>query len=534
MTYPNTPLDPPIHLLGWPWHGRVSSEPVGNSAPNGTLTTAGGRTVPVGNAHASTALWDIGLPDVTLDAPEPDEQWLGKAILRCSSDGRLYAYGGAEVTGLLSVPGRGTVRRSFDVRVGSAYDDALGRYVPELYGYVYNDTSGVATESAGLTSRALGVPYALLGSSLQLEWADVSRDGCGNLYIVHMSAGTGEIYLARAVVELLMTPAVLEDGQIFVTPSLHKIAGFDDFVSTGPETATTDLTPWTNTEWADADGAAPNVIRPHGAGPPDGGEWVAIASWVEATLDVHLTLRHPWWAWYTADGPQVVWFELSVDSRRAYTRGDGQDIEGELDYRASLAAGDERVSLDMRSTFATSEKPNDLPFPHLSDTLVRGDWSMTLNGDEFSSQTAGWTQTDVSQDVTFGITGLPFARCITMSEWKKYTAVNWDVVTLRGVQPLSDGSAISTRRLREIPKVPFSMLSNKIFGAGRIAHYDDNDVLSLEEIGDALTPSGIDEGTYTIQPEASSEQRRGFFSGSYNPITGEVARNVPGWLHSWI
>jgi hypothetical protein len=80
------PEDAQIDRAGWPWHGLVV---------DGVLTLPSGRTMPIEFAadgdFGHTSLWDIGLPDQPSITADPDEQWLGKAIIR---GGRYFYSGG--------------------------------------------------------------------------------------------------------------------------------------------------------------------------------------------------------------------------------------------------------------------------------------------------------------------------------------------------------------------------------------------------------------------------------------------------------
>lgn len=202
MAYPNSPIDEVPVVWGWPWHGLIE----GAEANSGALVFGSGREVSCGFVnHHNTHLWDIGMPDPEVETDDPDEQWLGKAIVRSRYLGNesftSAAYGGQTFGGSqwypFYAPGYGVMRRRFGIVVQDVLSRLwisasilgwAGSAVPDLF---------MSYSEAGLS----GKPADL--SSIRIQFLDNSPDGRRALFAICPWRQFGDVYaIPRSIIEV--------------------------------------------------------------------------------------------------------------------------------------------------------------------------------------------------------------------------------------------------------------------------------------------------------------------------------------------
>ncbi|TLX65064.1 hypothetical protein DN820_01755 [Stutzerimonas nosocomialis] len=490
MPFPNTPLDPEIEVWGWPWHGLVESE-ISATTLEGLLTLPSGRTMTIQNARDAndTHLWDIGLPDVEVETTDPDEQWLGKAIIRSHFSGQsrsAWCYGGRSfLNGYpIHVPGQGVLQRS--LFIGGYFSGAVDMSL---------SVNGYQSVNNSFTLAQVGIDAAIDVTGLAIHVMDESPDGTSTLMRVIPYAGSGaqlSYYVGRSIIRVNY-----EVGDALAI-TVEVLAPYSSMVyeyAEDPPAANFDSL--NMTLWEMPDGTFQERRSSEGS-PGQGAQSVARRG--QGTGRNHFLYDAPCWAWYRADG--------SVEVIR---------------YRET-----EEITSTYGGSFGSISPPSTASYRRTSHKRLRV-YSGARFGELESINDAGWDV--VSNGVQMTGPGFSSLTVAGQQAWQhSYTATSsW--LTWSPMQ----GVPLANPRIGTNPELAgVGRLSNKVLAPCiRDSPLGWEASAGAEHIyGSALTPSGLDQGIHRINRAAPGAVA--FGTGSYNPITGQTVRHRTDKYVTWV
>lgn len=468
------PEDAQVEICGWPWHGLIV---------DGVLTLPSGRTMLIANSDGfdfnNTSLWDIGLPDPAYVSDDPDEQWLGKAIIR----GYRYFYGGedpewpagAEQYSNPPVYVGGELRKARDLAVNTS---SIGGGVFQVRAEIRID--GVLYQSNALSSTEIGL---VPGTFSSLSAGIIDHRWDRGRWLISVSAAGRRVALAEASLSVA-------GGLMF---ELGLIAG-DAALSV------MDLT-------VDEPVNIPPSQRHTGVGSLDGEP-------IAGTYRARRTGRFLTTAFYNLDASvELVYLHVDAESEFQTT-----DVTQPEHTRTWTNTGTIRLECSLGSTSSLSFECSMEHYANanagapVGSAITRID---KINGSEVFRQegtgSGGWGF--ITGDVPAWAVG------------PNLTAqLDWQLG-----RPFGDwGSVLS---------VGLATPSNCIAQASATATWFPSGApqVTLVHRSSAITPSGIDPGDAFIDSRTTSLQDVFRFQrGSYNPITGQTVRNQREHNYSWI
>ena len=477
-------------LWGWPWHGLATQLPGSNEASI-ALPSGAAQRMPVVGGHW-TYLWDVGRPDRESDSDDPDRAWWGKAILRGTGlPNQLYAYGGLNMNA-------GPIQ--FESGVGrltlSISSKSDGAATLTVRGYL--NLTGVpvsSTASIDISYPDVGADYlAPDGVYWPLRFTLVDRLPNGRAMLLRVSREYGFLigaFETLAIIELIVGG---EAAAITLTRTIHA-SGKD---CQGRITVTEDQ----------RQNRPP--ITTIGGSRARIGTAVSDSS-VEATV----------WAWYEPGGDvQLMTYRARIRYSITETlTGSATQQNGtsrrEVNMDIELAVGGVSASSTIQIEVSTqaSVDNNDS-----SKAVLNVQGSMTLNGTTQKvlggSENGQFTVIGPSDSVPPLDPELA-ARMQTLP-WLRGAGTAWQIASRQSV-------------------LSWQALSNKVLCWA--LYYEDNingDIYGPRRVTytDALTPVGVDSGTYSRH--TSEGLLDGFSRASYNPVTGAVRRNQNTPLYTWV
>lgn len=472
------PEDAKVEVCGWPWHGLIV---------DGVLTLPSGRTMALVNGQRGneTSLWDIGLPNPTYVPADPDEQWLGKAIIR----GSRYFYLG----GNAQWPAIEQQYQNPPVYVGGQLYKArdLEAFTFDLPGGGWGVRvdifiNGVRYQSNVLSSADISLPpqFAPNGrgaaSIIDHRW-DRGR------WLLQVSIPDGARALPVAILE-----ARLQVGPMAMT--LVKLAGADQVLAL----QLAEDTPLNQPVSAFLSGSG---ARPLVAGTYNATRTARFLSsaFYKNNADVALVYTNvEAISTLVAQGDNNVWRDENINTARIWLDG---DLGTTSVIEASFTEVADRPVISQPGTRTARY------FIGADQVHERSEVLPTT-----ASRRGYLPDTDYSAWVVDTRLPLYFES----------------VFTATGRSPTPGGG---------LTALGGSRASNNIFQPSVSVSWVDGPRITVRSVGSAITPSGIDPGgasfdsrNHTTDSQAASK----FGSGSYNPITGQVVRNQTDHFYSWV
>lgn len=467
------PEDAQVEVCGWPWHGLIV---------DGVLTLPSGRTMPlvVGLRGNETSLWDIGLPDPDYVPADPDEQWLGKAIIR----GRQFFYLGGNVqwpwieqqyqNPPVYVGGQLYKARDLEVFTFSLPGGDEGVRVDIFI-------NGVRYQSNILNRAALGIPPSDSTGNISAILIDYRWDRGRWLISIQRFSGAATESVALLEARLSAEPLALE---LFVLADANAFALqlIDDEPVNIP---TSGLRPETAQRPVNGTYVARRTVRFLSAAfYKNNAEVALVYTNVEATSTL------------VAQTSVSGWIDENINTARIW-----------LDSDAGVTSAVEATTKLFDSSFGGGLFTRVSQY-FIGAALVRE----TSESGEWGARNEFFANADYYAWVIDRRLSLYFSS----------------VFTAIGRTPTQGGGPTA---------LGASRISNNIFQPSVTVFWVDGVRITVRSVGSAITPSGIDPGgasfdsrNHTTDSQADSK----FGSGSYNPITGQVVRNQTDHFYSWV
>lgn len=465
------PEDGKILTFGWPWHGLIT---------NNKVALPSGREIALELVSHQTWLWDVGMPDPAYVPADPDEKWLGKAIIRGVLERGFY-------DGSTNWP------RIAPARVGGtnlAFNYVQVSSREPTYKVAYVDiAAGVDLyRSPDISWSDIGMPSAPLGQ-LQGRVLDVGNDGARFL-IMLVDTAFGD---SLAIIE----SRLVESGGV-ISNQIEIIADYTQVCRyTVVESTTYNIPPVRRIGW-DL-GVETNLQEnPFLQNALPTGEYSA-----------HALSKCVVGAWYDQAGAvQLVW--RWVDAYHEYSCIDPTPVvqawteaaRGEVWHEA---AG---VTTDPVGFGASVLSEN------LTSTTSRTTISQVVAADEIFHLVENWSSTRASPPIPMG----------DIPSWTATATSN----PSRLQTELSTGVTVYDDVTLRMYIIPSHFASNRVAQTTIVAEV--TAAPTRFYAGPALTPHGADPG---LVVGAAAEPY--IAQAAYNPITGQLIRNQAGdSRHSWI
>lgn len=482
MSYPNSFLDAPLDVFGWPWHGRIESE----DETGGIVRLPTGRTLPCAyNRAPNTFLWDIGMPSPGVVTDDPDEQWQTRAIIRASGTPggsfTAYVYGG--------------------MRIGP--DDHLPMYfdrikviskrivvTPPASGSTFQvrlEISQGARLNFTFSAAQLGLQSGLPLGRLQVLFLDQSRNGRKCLFLLAPRDLFNQHYIRRSLVEF----EIQEVDQSFTVVPRVVVSSAQCIIESDFTASYTGRPNSQLVRWNYSDGRFV-ILRGDEAGPP--GATPSRVTVSDGTNTYELRTRYPVWGWYKEDS------EVSVVYRKNVLHLE-QNSSGSLgDVYQQNATDNETYVVTLESDGANTS---------LSCTRAR-----RLSYSRQFSASSPWqgSQQNVGIFVEGDVVGFNYY------DDKDQFGDGFDTL-------ISEKPADPVLEPEYLVPIYTLAISNKIVSLSVSAQ-------GTLYYGGAITPSGVDSGFYSIS--AFDPKTAVFRSGSYNPISGVTVRQQTDKYYSWV
>jgi hypothetical protein len=500
MTYPNSPLDEVPVVWGWPWHGLIESP--AQAGPPCELILPSGKRMPCSADGAfahNTHLWDIGMAEPDVESDDPDEQWLNRAIVRSQYLGgpqkSAFCYGDMSF-GLdhpMYVPMFGVLRRQLALQtwgVGANQGVLVSLSVGRRF-----------VTSIELSRAQLQIPnVSYLGNALdsyRIQLMDESPDGRSALYWIaprRLIGATEYLTVGRTLLEVSITG----DPEVGFGLTHRLVAPYSVQAEVYRYPKLSDKGEFMMVRWADSP-THENIVAVRGnqTPPPGYDYWVGEAP--DGTAVHSEYFESPVWAWYNPDGSIEVttWRKDRMDIREYTTTAQG--------------AGAGFSMVDTRTVTLTNSKGS------VSGVHVYRE-SRSVAGGILSWETGEsvYGEQLYTESGSYPIEG----------SWSE--PVDWAP---------DDPPPVDTNPVLTSTVYPDAVIiiSNNIL-ATRYGSVDISGIPNTEVwCGDALYPGGVDHGLKKFEFGAPGGGTLSAWQiGSYNPITGQVVRNLSDRYRSWV
>ena len=475
MTYPNSPAEPYPEAFGWPWHGLISLEWQKFDEPFVTLPS--GAQMPITRfGSCDTHLFDAGMPPSTLTAEE-DQAWWNKAILR-GSEG-LTAWGGGAFVPTVA----GGQPYLLDYWPVATDLSTITIYCSEWNGTTWQPYPEVTVEYPA--NHAMAVIWAGSGIGWQISVGGmVMRGGAGEraLYpisITYVGGGLKTFYPA-GYVEVIVDPVSKTSSGVFHGAGAASMRLITDTFSPKPDGFV---------EYR-SNGDGDPIILPSGQPKPN--FYTQFRTWHVGAASAITEIERVACAWYKQNGAvEVIYAGLRIEDQSSGSMNASSYISTQ-----TLKLGGRSVA-----TLVTQSSKAYLSSPPRASY----GFTITLNGtlyDSFSEVSGNYT----SMIAPAGQTGLTVVGDIKLST-------------------VADGRLIVATTGR--------MLSNTL-ATSLLDFYDYSDESKELHQLDALSPSGWDNGTHIIIGALTEAENWAWLTGSWNPVTGQVARASKLYRYSWV
>lgn len=499
MTYPNSPVDNSPVVWGWPWHGLIES-PAEAGQPC-ELILPSGRRMPCSaeaNFAHNTHLWDIGMAEPDVESDDPDEQWLSKSIIRSQYLGgpqkSAYCYGDMPLgfDHPMYVPMFGVLRRRLALQVWGVGANA-GVLVSLSVG-------GSFVTDIELSRAQLQIPnVTYLGAALdsyRIQLMDESPDGRSALYWIapRRLIGAAEyLTVGRTLLEVSITG----DPEVGFGVTYRLVAPYSVQGEAHRYPKLSDRGEFMLVQWADSP-THENIVAVRGnQAPPPGYDY-----WVDEAPDgtaVHSEyFESPVWAWYNPDGsPEVsTWRKERMDVREYTTTSQGAGEGFSMIVTQTVTLANAKGSVSGVHVYRESRS--------VGEGILSWETGESVYGEQLYAESGSY----------------PFEGPLR------------EPVSFAPDDPLpADTNLVLTSTV--YPDA-LMIVSNNIL-ATRYGNVDISGIPNTEVwCGDALYPGGVDSGLKKFNFGDPGGSLSRWQVGSYNPITGQIIRNLSDRYRSWV